>query len=71
MNENALWIFIAGMIVMVAAFFLRSAESVLDVMLGVIPLVFMVVFGVTFWIGRRRRRRGVNPLSEDLPDTDE
>ncbi|PKN36137.1 MAG: hypothetical protein CVU61_01195 [Deltaproteobacteria bacterium HGW-Deltaproteobacteria-19] len=71
MKEGALWIFIAGIIVTVSALILASAESFMDVLLGVVPLVFVVVFGATYWVGRRRRRQGLNPLSEDLPDTDE
>jgi hypothetical protein len=69
--DNLLWFFVAGTIFMVSGFFFASATSVVDVIMGGIPLLFLVVFGVTYWIGRRRRRREGNPLSEDLPDTDE
>ncbi|MGV8080375.1 MAG: hypothetical protein AB2L22_10030 [Syntrophales bacterium] len=71
MKEGALWIVMAGMIVTVSFLIFTSAETFPDMLLGIVPLVLVVVFGVAYWVGRRRRRRGVNPLSEDLPDTDE
>ncbi len=71
MKEGALWLIIAGMIFTVSILIFASAESFLDVLLGVVPLVLVVVFGAAYWVGRRRRLQGGNPLSEDLPDTDE
>ncbi|NPU82948.1 MAG: hypothetical protein HPY65_00540 [Syntrophaceae bacterium] len=71
MKEGSIWFIIAGMIVTASVLILAAAESFLDLLLGVVPLVFVVVFGATYWVGRRRRRQGLNPLSEDLPDTDE
>jgi hypothetical protein len=71
MKEGIVWIVVAGMVVTVSFLILASSTSFTDILLAGIPLVLLVVFGVTFWIGRRRRRQGVNPLSEDLPDTDE
>jgi|GEM_PF-2365825 len=71
MKEEVVWIVIGGMVVTVSVLILASSTSFTDILLAGIPLVLLVVFGVTFWIGRRRRRQGVNPLSEDLPDTDE
>lgn len=71
MKESAPWIAAAVMIVTISYLILSAAESFADVLLGMVPLVFLVVFGTTYWVGRRRRRQGLNPLSEDLPDTDE
>ena len=64
---KSMWAFIVVSVILSAIFFLRPPWTVENVIMGGVPLVFVLFFGYRFWRAKKDNRQGA--MSDDGDDT--
>ena len=63
--KNQLWYGAAGL-VMVSVFFLIPPWTATNIILGIVPLVFLIMFGLT--LNRAKKRREDTDVPDEPPE---